>query len=236
MKVFSSIKKELRKFATTERAESNAWFFKTGKGHYGEGDLFLGVRVPDTRSIVKAHLKEVTLEDSFELLKSKYHEDRLAGVIVMTEMFKLTTTEEVKKKIFKAYLAHAHEINNWDLVDASASVIVGEYLLDKDRAVLYKLVKSKVLWERRIAVVATWAFIRKGDYQDIFALGELLLNDKHDLMHKAVGWMLREVGKNCDIQTLNIFLDKHMRTMPRTMLRYSLEHHDPAQKVRYMKR
>lgn len=234
-----SFKKELKKFATKERAKSNAWFFKTGKGQYGEGDVFLGVTVPNVRKVVKNVLSKKLrqcsalpelLEGSVELLQSKYHEERLAGCILMVELFKKalkSKNEKEQEKIYKTYLKNTDRINNWDLVDTSASNIVGVYLLNRDREILYKLAKSKVLWERRIAIIATLAFIKLNkEYKDTFMLCEILMEDKEDLMHKACGWMLREVGKSCDLETLNVFLEKNATKMPRTMLRYAIERHD----------
>lgn len=242
-----SFKKELRKLATKERAKSNAWFFKTGKGQYGEGDIFLGVTVPNVRKVVKRFLEELELKDAVELLQSKYHEERLAGCILMVELFKKalkSKNEKEQEKIYKTYLKNTNRINNWDLVDTSASNIVGVYLLSGDlprrqagRKILYKLVKSKILWERRIAIIATLAFIKLNkEYKDTFTICEILMEDKEDLMHKACGWMLREVGKNCGLETLNIFLEKHASKMPRTMLRYAIERHHPVERVKILKK
>ncbi len=242
IKVF---KKELRVYATEDRAKSNAWFFKTGKGQYGEGDIFFGITVPNVRKVVKNYmlacqgktLTEGLLKDAVELLNSKYHEERLAGCILMVELFKKEVknkNEQEQKKIYTTYLKNTNRINNWDLVDTSASNIVGVYLLSRDRKILYKLAKSKILWERRIAIISTFAFIRKGDYKDTFEICEILMNDKEDLMHKACGWMLREVGKNCSIETLNIFLEKHANHMPRTMLRYAIERHRPVERAKFL--
>ncbi|MCF7843768.1 DNA alkylation repair protein [Candidatus Gracilibacteria bacterium] len=237
----SKIKRGLRLYKTKERAEVNAWFFKTGKGQYGEGDIFLGVTVPDIRKVVKSFFSELTLNDAVELLQSKYHEDRLAGCILMVELFKIATKNnsiKEQKKIYTTYLNSTSRINNWDLVDLSCKDIVGEYLY-KVRpciVVLYKLAKSKSLWERRIAIVSTFAFIKKGEHKDTFAICEVLMNDKEDLMHKACGWMLREVGKNCGIETLNIFLEKYATKMPRTMLRYAIERHHPVERVKILRK
>lgn len=235
--MLNNFKKELKKFATKERAKNNAWFFKTGKGEYGEGDIFLGVTVPNVRKVVKSFLSEASLDDAVELLQSKYHEERLAGCILMVELFKKATKMEDEKtceRIYKTYLKNTDRINNWDLVDVSCHVIVGNYLFNKDRKILYKLVKSKSLWERRIAIVSTAYFIKQGDYQDTFKICELLLNDKEDLIHKACGWMLREVGKNCGQETLNIFLEKYKNNMPRTMLRYAIEKHHPIERAKIL--
>ena len=231
------IKKSLKKFATSDRAKSNAWFFKTGKGEYGEGDVFLGVTVPNVRKVVKSFLSDAQLNDATELLQSKYHEERLAGCILMVELFKRAMKvgdEKLREKIYKTYLKNTSRINNWDLVDVSCHAIVGNYLFDKDRSILYKLVKSKSLWERRIAIISTAYFIKQGDYQDTFNICELLLNDKEDLIHKACGWMLREVGKNCGQETLNIFLEKYKSNMPRTMLRYAIEKHNLFERKKFL--
>ncbi len=250
-----NIKKELRKYATKERAKVNAWFFKTGKGQYGEGDIFLGITVPNVRKVVKLFfqpeadqpLAENIIDVAVELLQSKYHEVRLAGCILMVEMFKLAMNnknEKELKKIYKTYLKNTNRINNWDLVDVSCPSIVGIYLYKvlpcteyKEgpcTKILYKLANSKSLWERRIAIVSTFAFIKQGNYKVTFDLCEILMNDKEDLIHKACGWMLREVGKNCGIETLNIFLEKHANHMPRTMLRYAIEKHHPIERAKFL--
>ncbi|MAG17906.1 MAG: DNA alkylation repair protein [Candidatus Diapherotrites archaeon] len=228
-----SILSELKKVSTKERAKSNAWFFKTGKGEYGEGDLFLGVTVPDIRTVAKKFLY-LSLTELKPPLKSKFHEERLAALLVLVECFKKADEKE-KKKIFNFYLSNTKHVNNWDLVDLSAHKIVGEYLLDKDRTLLYKLVKSKSLWERRISVISTFAFIDGNDLEDTFKLSELLLHDKHDLIHKAVGWALREAGKK-DKQKLVKFLKKHKSEMPRTMLRYSIEKFSENERKLFMKK
>jgi len=235
--VVSSIKKELKKLSSKERTKSNAWFFKTGKGEYGEGDIFIGVTVPNVRKVVKSFLEETKLEDAVSLLQSKYHEERLAGCIFLVELFKKSEkekNEKAKETIYKIYLKNTNKINNWDLVDVSSKDIVGNYLFNRDRKILFKLAKSKNLWERRIAIVSTWYFIRKGDYKDTFALCELLINDKEDLLHKACGWMLREVGKFCGVETLNIFLEKNGSAMPRTTLRYAIERHHPVHRAKIL--
>ena len=235
--IANKIEKDLKKLANKERVRICKTFFKTGKGEYGEGDIFLGVNVPDIRKVVKNNLKEITLRDVIELLQSKYHEVRFAGVVSMVEMMKCAVKlgdKKLQKQIFTTYLKNTNRINNWDLVDVSCSNIVGVYLLDKDRNTLYKLVKSKNIWERRMAIVSTLTFIKKGDYKNTFSLAEILLNDKHDLIHKACGWMLSEVGKNCGIETLNFFLDKNVKKMSRVMLHYSLEKHHPFQKSKYL--
>lgn len=235
--IVSSIKKELKKLSSKERAKSNAWFFKTGKGQYGEGDIFIGVTVPNVRKVVKSFLREIEIQDAVLLLQSKYHEERLAGCVFLVELFKKSVkekNEKIEELIYKTYLKSTDRINNWDLVDVSCRDIVGAYLFKRDRKVLFKLAKSKNMWERRIAIVSTWYFIREGDYKDTFVICELLINDKEDLLHKACGWMLREVGKYCGVETLNIFLEKNVSVMPRTTLRYAIERHHPFHRAKLL--
>ena len=206
-------------------------FFKTGKGEYGEDDIFIGLRVPQTRKIAK-QFNNLALPEIEKLLESPVHEHRLAALVIMTNQAK-KADDSHKKTLYDLYLKRTDRINNWDLVDISCREVVGGYLMDKSRAPLYKLAKSKDLWERRIAMVSTWQFIREGQLDDTFAIAELLLYDTHDLIHKAVGWMLREAGKK-DEAALKEFLDARAITMPRTALRYSIERLHPADKVRYM--
>ena len=227
------IQRELESFSAPEKKERLPYFFKTGKGQYGEGDKFLGVVVPDTRTIAKKY-KAIPFEEIKKLLENEYHECRLCALLILVERFKKARGEE-RKEIVDFYLSHTSRINNWDLVDLSARDIVGEYLLNKDRSDLYKLAESDLLWDQRIAVVATFAFIRRGDLDDIFALSEKLLKHKHDLMHKAIGWMLREAGKK-DKDRLCLFLDHFHKEMPRTMLRYSIEKFTPEERTHYMKK
>lgn len=233
----SAIEIGLKKLADKERAKVNSWFFKTEKGAYGEGDKFLGARLPQIRKLIKINLKEASLAEAVDLLKSPWHEIRLAGCILMVELRKKAVKDCNKKDeeaIYKAYLKNTKRINNWDMVDVSAGEIVGNHLLDGNRSVLRALAESKSLWERRIAIVSTWAFIKNGEYQDTFFICSRLLGDKQDLIHKACGWMLREVGKNCGQKILNGFLDKHASIMPRVMLRYSLEKHNKRGQKKYM--
>lgn len=227
------IQKELETYSIPEKREHLSYFFKTGKGQYGEGDMFMGIVVPDTRKVAKKY-KMTDFDELEKLLDSEYHECRLCALLILVERFK-KVGEEDRKRIVDFYLAHSHRINNWDLVDLSAKDIVGEYLTDKDRSILYKLAESQLLWDQRIAVISTFAFIRRNDFKDILALSEKLLLHKHDLMHKAMGWMLREVGKR-DINVLRSFLDKHYKQMPRTMLRYSLEKFSAEERSHYMKK
>lgn len=206
-------------------------FFKTGAGQYGEGDIFLGIRVPAVRKLAEEY-RNLPLEEAVLLLKSPFHEERLFALILFVNAF-TKGDETIQKKIYDLYLANTDCINNWDLVDVSAPKIVGAYLFTKSRKMLYRLVKSKSLWERRVAVLATFHFIKYKQFDDALKIAELLLNDKEDLIHKAVGWMLREVGKR-DIERAQSFLKAHCRTMPRTMLRYAIERFTPSQRKKFL--
>ena len=205
---------------------------KTGKGQYGYGDVFVGVTVPEQRKVAKDY-KDLELKEIEKLLKNKIHECRFTALLILVEQYK-NADEKTKEKIARFYLAHTKYINNWDLVDLSAPTIVGDYLLKRDRKILYKLAKSKNIWERRIAVLATFAFIKNKETEDSFALAEILLTDKHDLMHKAVGWMLREIGKHCSRGELITFLNTHKSKMPRTALRYAIEHFSPLERKKFL--
>lgn len=233
MSIISEIQKELESCSTPEKRDFLPRFFKTGKGQYGEGDKFLGVVVPDTRNIARKY-KSISFDDVTLLLENEYHECRLCALLILIEQFK-KSDEIGKKKITDFYLSKTRYINNWDLVDLSCRDILGEYLVDKDRAILYQLADSSLLWDQRIAVVSTFAFIKRGDLADIFSLSEKLMNHKHDLMHKAIGWMLREAGKK-DLDALRGFLDKFHKIMPRTMLRYSIEKLSAEERTNYMKK
>ena len=208
-------------------------FFKTGKGQYDEGDIFIGVSVPDTRKIAK-EFKALSLSEIKKLIHSKIHEERLLGLILIVNQFQ-AGDEKLKAQLYRYYLKNKKYINNWDLVDVSAHLVVGIWLLDKDRSVLYRLAKSKSLWDRRIAILSTFSFIRKNDFKDTIKLSECFLDDEHDLMHKAVGWMLREVGKR-DEATLFKFLKQHLQKMPRTMLRYAIEKFPEKKRKAFLKR
>lgn len=228
-----NVKKELLKNRNKEQAKHLSRFFKTGKGQYGEGDVFLGVKVPAQREIVKK-FKDVDLKEIQKLMDDEFHECRLTGLLILVNKYK---KDENKKEIFDFYLKNTKRINNWDLVDLTAPNIVGDFLSDKkkEREVLYSLVKSKNLWERRIAILSTFTFLRNGDFKDVLKISEILLNDKEDLIHKAVGWMLREAGKrNKEVEVA--FLNKHSRNMPRTMLRYSIEKFSPKEREFFMRK
>lgn len=226
------LRKTLKSLATPERAKASAWFFKTGPGQYGEGDKFVGVSVPDQRKVAR-QFKSLPLSQVEELLKSPIHEERLVALFILVDQYK-KGNEKIKKEIYEFYLANTSRINNWDLVDSSAGYILGDYLIAKPREVLYRLAISKNLWERRIAIIATSAFLVKGQFKDTFEISELLLKDKEDLIHKAVGWMLREVGKRISREELEKFLKTHYKTMPRTALRYSIEHFPVERRAEYL--
>lgn len=224
----------LQKLKNPEKANIYARFFKTGKGEYGEGDRFLGLTVPQTRLISHKYWKDLDLNDIQKLLSNRIHEYRLSALMILRMMYEKGNLE-VKQKIVNFYLKNTKFINNWDLVDLSCQYILGCWLLDKVRKVLYQLVSSKNIWERRIAIISTSLFIRHNQFEDTIKLSEILLKDKHDLIHKAVGWMLREVGKrNKKIE--KDFLDKHYKKMPRTMLRYAIEKFNKKEQLFYLKK
>jgi 3-methyladenine DNA glycosylase AlkD len=215
-----------------ERAAHSLRFFKTGRGEYGDGDLFLGVRVPVTRTITKKYYQDLTTVDLNKLLHSKWHELRLSAVVAMALQYK-KADENYKKDIYNLYLKNIGQgINNWDIVDVSCAHIVGAYLWDKDRSPLYELAKQG-LWHKRTSIISTFYFLRKGDPADTYKLAELLVNEQHDLLQKAVGWSLREMGK-VDSQLLRQFLNTYAATMPRTALRYALEKLPVTEKQHYM--
>jgi 3-methyladenine DNA glycosylase AlkD len=206
-------------------------FFKTGPGEYGEGDRFLGIKVPVLRALVKKHCQDIRLTDIKKLLRSPYHEKRLLALLLMVARFR---SENCRQELCDLYLANTRYINSWDLVDQSAPYIVGSFLQDRNRAPLYTLARSKNLWERRIAMVATFHYIRQGEAATALDIASLLLHDTHDLIHKAVGWMLREIGKRCGRETEESFLCQHYKTMPRTMLRYAIERLPEARRRAYL--
>ena len=228
MTKLNQLKTELKKASSPEQAELLQRFFRTAKGEYGEGDIFLGIKVPVQRSIVKQYT--LTIPEIQQLLKSRIHEHRMCALFSLIEMYKKANPEN-KTKIFSFYMKNYKNINNWDLVDLSAPNIAGNYLLDKPKKILYKFAESDNLWKKRIAIVSTYAFIRENQLKDTYNIAMLLLKDKHDLIHKAVGWMLREAGKR-DTSALESFIKKHCRTMPRTMLRYAIEKF-PEEKRRF---
>ncbi len=227
---------ELLALKDEEQAAHLMYFFKTGKGEYGEGDEFLGIRVPKTREIAKKYYKTVLFDEIQEMLNSKYHEIRLCALLMMVLIYEKTDDENLKDRIVKLYVKNVKNINNWDLVDLTAPKIIGaQYLKTRDDSIIKMLANSKHLWSERIAVVAQWSIIRVGQYDLLIKLCEKFLYHKHDLMHKAAGWMLREAGKK-DKTVLTGFLDKYSKNMPRTMLRYSIEKLSSDEKKFYMKK
>ncbi len=222
---------DLKKLGTFKRAEASKWFFKTKKGQYGYGDVFWGISAPDQRKIAKQY-QDLSLQEISLLLNNKVHEVRLTGLFILVLQFKKADKLQ-KEKIAKFYLKYKNFVNNWDLVDSSASYILGEYLNDKNKNVLYKLAKSKNLWHRRIAIISTFAFIRQNQFEDTLKISQILLDDSHDLIHKAVGWALREVGKK-DMEKEEEFLGKYAKVMPRTMLRYAIEKFKEPKRKKYL--
>lgn len=231
MTLLQEIKLELNSLADKKVAEHSQHFFKTGKGEYGEGDVFLGIRVPVIRRLAKKY-QQLPLNNIQTLLKSKHHEQRLLALILLVNLFKKSDIK-VQKDIFNLYINNVKYINNWDLIDTTTPHIVGAYLFDKDRSLLYEFAASDNLWKRRISVLACFYFIKQNEYDDGLKLAELLLEDNEDLIHKAVGWMLREIAKK-DYGITCSFLDKFASCMPRTMLRYALEKFPLPTKQEYM--
>ena len=228
-----TITNKLQALSDAEKREIFPKFFKAGKGEYGEGDRFLGVTVPNIRAIAKLH-KDISIEEIRELIQSEWHEVRLCALIIMVKKSK-KKDEALRKELFNLYLSQTKRINNWDLVDLSCRFIIGEYLLDKSRDILYQLAQSSLLWDNRIAIVSTYAFIRKGQLEDTYALSDLMMQHPHDLMHKAIGWMLREAGKR-NPERLYDYVMSHRADMPRTMLRYAIEKFSPKERAILMKR
>ena len=227
----STISKELLKLSSPAKAEASSWFFKTSKGQYGHGDVFIGITVPEMRKIARK-FKDLPLSEIKKLLSSKVHEHRFTALEILVFQFESADSKS-RAKLVRFYLANKKFVNNWDLVDTSAKYILGMYLLNTDRKVLYKLVTSENIWDRRIAIVATHAFIDQNDFADTLRLSEMLLNDTHDLIHKATGWMLREVGKHSPL-VLKKFLNRHAHKMPRTMLRYAIEKFSETERKKYL--
>ena len=227
--IAKQVQQALQRLASPKKAKASAWFFKTGKGQYGYGDQFRGVTVPEQHKVAKKY-KDLALSEIDKLLKSPWHEDRLTGVFILVQRFQRSTSVE-QKKLTKFYLQRTAAINNWDIVDSSAAQIVGAQPL----VVLKRLAKSKLLWDRRIAIIATYYSIKQGNPRLALTIAELLLKDKEDLIHKAVGWMLREVGKHCSQQEEMQFLDRYYKVMPRTMLRYAIEKFPKAKRLKYLR-
>lgn len=232
------LRTQLRALATPEKAKVSAWFFKTGPGEYAEGDKFIGITVPELRKIARG-AKESTREDALTLLVSPIHEERLLALYLLIQQFE-QGSPEVQKQVYTEYLAHTKYINNWDLVDSSAYHIVGSFLAEQPtttvRKTLLQLAHSPLLWERRIAMVATFHWIKQSQPDHTLLIAKTLLTDKHDLIQKAVGWMLREVGKRCSKETLEVFLEKYSQEMGRTALRYAIEHFPKETRKAYLTR
>lgn len=230
----SPIKKliqQLKACASPKKAKVLSWFFKTKPGQYGHGDIFMGVMVPDIRKIAKQNYCQVSVQQAFQFLKSKIHEQRLLALMILLLRYQRNPRE--RSTIFNAYLKSIQYINNWDLVDLTAPHIIGDYLLNKKRNILVKSAGSSLLWERRVAIIATFAFIRNGQFDDTLVIVKKLLNDEHDLIHKACGWMLREIGKR-NIKILEKFLAKNYKQMPRVMLRYAIERFPESRRKQYL--
>jgi len=227
-----SLEQELLSQKDEEKAKIYARFFKTGKGQYGEGDIFIGITVPQQRAIAKKY-KKLSLKELEYFLKNPIHEFRFTSLVILTE--KCTkATEKEKKEIFDFYIKQRKYINNWDLIDCTTPNIIGAYLFDKDKSLLYQLAQSSSLWDRRMAILATFYFLKKEHYKETLEIAELLLKDKQDLIHKATGWMLRELGKK-NQRVEEIFLKKHAKVMPRTMLRYAIERFPKEKRTFYLK-
>jgi 3-methyladenine DNA glycosylase AlkD len=232
--IYQATVKALNKASNPEKAAFSHRFFKTGTGQYGEGDVFIGLTAPQLRTIAKAYYLNSTLKDIRKLLQSPIHEFRLAAIFILVMKFQKTRDEKIKKEIADFYLENTLYVNNWDLVDSSAEKILGAFLFDKDKSLLYHLAESENLWEQRIAIIATFYFIKKNHLEYTFAIAKKLLDHKHDLIHKATGWMLREAGKR-DFNKEYDFLIKHYKSMPRTMLRYSIEKFDIELRKKFLK-
>jgi len=228
----TEIRRKIRALADKEKARVLQGFFKTGPGQYGEGDVFLGITVPVLRKLAKEY-RDATVADAIHLLQSAVHEERLLALFLLVASYSRGNAA-LREQIFTLYLKNARHINNWDLVDLSAPNVVGNYLANKSRRPLYDLARSGHLWKKRIAILSTFYFIRQNDFSDTLRISTILLRDDHDLIHKAVGWMLREVGKR-SLDSEERFLQKHYRDMPRTMLRYAIERFPEAKRKKYLK-
>ena len=232
MATSADVRHELARLVDPRRAEASSRFLQMVPGGYGEGDTAIGVSVPDQRRVAARYWRDLSLAETAELLTSGVHEERLTSLLILVRRF--TRADETERgQIFDIVLANTRHIDNWDLVDSSAPYIVGPWLIDRDRSVLDRLAGSSLVWDRRIAVMATFAFIRAGDFDWTFRLADRLLRDPHDLVHKAVGWMLREVG-NRDRAAEEEFLARHYRAMPRVMLRYAIEKFEPQRRAEYL--
>jgi 3-methyladenine DNA glycosylase AlkD len=234
--MLQELENELENHKNPEKAKIYQRFFKTGPGEYGEGDIFLGLTSAQIKEVAK-NFRHLNTRDIQNLINSKIHEHRVAALRILILQYQKAAKEKNetrKKEIYRFYLKNAKQINNWDLVDISSPNVVGNYLLNKERSILYSLAKSENLWEKRISIVSTLAFIRNGEHEDTIKISEILLKDRHDLIHKAVGWMLREMGKRKEDELIK-FLNKNYKLMPRTMLRYAIEKLDEKRRQAYLK-
>jgi 3-methyladenine DNA glycosylase AlkD len=228
----NDVQRQLQKLSNKEKAQVLQRFFKTGPGDYGEGDVFWGIRVPQLRKLATEY-RDLGITEVRKSLRSPIHEERLLGLLILVRQYS-TGNAATKKRIYELYLQHTRFINNWDLVDATAEHIVGEYLRERSRRPLYSLAKSPTLWERRIAIIATFHYIKHHEFDDTLKIAAILRHDEEDLIHKAVGWMLREVGKR-DMEVEEVFLKRYYLGMPRTMLRYAIERFPERKRQRYLK-
>jgi 3-methyladenine DNA glycosylase AlkD len=226
--------KDLQQYSSREKSKILQRFFKTGKGEYGEGDIFVGITVPNIRSVAKKYYKEISFDELNDFVSSEIHEFRMFGLLTLTYKFE-KAGEKLKEEIYNYYLKNTKYINNWDLVDVTAPKIVGKYLKDRPRDILFELVKSENMWEQRIAILSTFVFIKNDQFEEILDFSKKLINHEHDLIHKALGWMLREVGKR-DIDVLRKFLDEYHTAMSRVMLRYAIEKLEKSERDEYMGR
>ena len=235
MAALEAIRNDLRAVATPERAEANAWFFKTGEGEYGHGDKFLGITAPEQRKIARKYYKQLSIDAIEQLLLSPWHEERLTSLFMLVLLYQ-KGDEKVQQSVASMYLRHTKDVNNWDLVDSSAAYILGPHLEQSSykMKVLRAFATSQDLWERRIAMLTTFYYIRQGRADEAIEIVELLKTDKHDLIQKAVGWMLREIGKNVGEEVLTKFLDTNAHQLPRTSLRYAIERLEPKLRQKYM--
>ena len=233
MAQIEKLKQDLKKLSSKQKAQNLQRFFKTGPGQYGEGDKFIGVVVPDIRKVAIKH-SDLSLVQTTKLLHSSIHEERLCALLILVDQYGKGDSKK-QKQIFGLYLKNYKFINNWDLIDLTAPRIVGAYLADKPKDILYKLAISNNLWKKRIAILATFYYIYQGESKETIKIAQILLRDKHDLIHKAVGWMLREVGKRCDERILLNFLNKNYKNMPRTCLRYAIERLPEAKRQLYLR-
>jgi 3-methyladenine DNA glycosylase AlkD len=232
MSQLNYLRQQLQEVSSEKKAKASSWFFKTGEGQYGHGDKFIGVTVPEQRKIAKK-FPDLTLVDLEKLLESDIHEERLTALFILVGKYQ-KANEELKKLIFEFYLTHMSGVNNWDLVDSSAHKIIGDYIKDKKITLLLSLAKSKVLWERRVAIVATFAFLALKNSKPTYAIADILLSDREDLIQKAVGWLLREAGKQVSEEELKAYLIKNYKNMGRTALRYAIEKFDDVERKRFL--